>query len=139
MRRQSLDIYDDMPSAMKRYISNYGWHFNKAAFEFATKLMTKRDSSGKEVSVNVPAREDIDKKLQAYGVHLDNNTLYDAAFVWCMGTADYLGSSITDESHLAKYVKDTIDDVDASPETTFRRWLATMVGNGQPVSWEDLV
>ena len=46
---------------------------------------------------------------------------------------DYLGSSIKDENHLALYVKDTIDDVDASNETTFRRWLATMIGNGMPI------
>lgn len=139
MRRQSLDIYDDMPRAMRRYVSNYGWHFNKQAYEYATKLMVKRDASGKETAIIAPLKEDIDKKLQNYGIRLENNTMYDAAFVWCMGMADYLGSSITDESHLAKYVKDTIDDIDVSPETTFRRWLATMVGNGQPVDWEDLV
>lgn len=28
------------------------------------------------------------------------------------GTADYLGSSITDEKHLCLYVKDVIDDVE---------------------------
>lgn len=139
MKRQSLDIYDDMPKAMKRYISNYGWHFNRLAYEFAVKQMVKKDSAGKEVGVVMPTKEDVEQKLKNYNIKLENNTLYDAAFVWCMGSADYLGSSITDEAHLAKYVRDTIDDVDASPETTFRRWLATMVGNGQPVDWEDLV
>ena len=53
--------------------------------------------------------------------------------------ADYLGSSIKDENHLALYVKDTIDDVDASNETTFRRWLATMIGNGMPIDWDELL
>ena len=50
-----------------------------------------------------------------------------------------LGSSIKDENHLALYVKDTIDDVDASNETTFRRWLATMIGNGMPIDWDELL
>ena len=35
--------------------------------------------------------------------------------------------------------KDTIDDVDASNETTFRRWLATMIGNGMPIDWDELL
>lgn len=139
MKRTALDIYDDMPKAMKRYISNYGWHFNKEAFDYATSLMVKRDINGKKVFINIPTKEDINKKLQANNVKLDNNTLHDAAFVWCMGMADYLGSSIPDELHLAKYVKDTIDDIDASSETTFRRWVATMVGNGEPIPWGDFV
>ena len=60
-------------------------------------------------------------------------------FVATMCKADYLGSSIKDENHLALYVKDTIDDVDASNETTFRRWLATMIGNGMPIDWDELL
>ena len=32
-----LDIYDEMPKDMKKYITNYGWHFNKRAYEYATK------------------------------------------------------------------------------------------------------
>lgn len=55
-----------------------------------------------------------------------------------MCKADYLGSSIEDEHHLIKYVKDTVDDVDASDETTFRRWVATMVGNGIPIDWYEI-
>lgn len=33
----------------------------------------------------------------------------------------------------------TIDDVDASNETTFRRWLAIMIGNGIPIYWDEIV
>ena len=65
--------------------------------------------------------------------------MYDYVFVATMCKADYLGSSIKDENHLALYVKDTIDDVDASNETTFRRWLATMIGNGMPIDWDELL
>lgn len=28
--------------------------------------------------------------------------------------------------------------VDASDETTFRRWVATMVGNGIPIDWYEI-
>lgn len=33
----------------------------------------------------------------------------------------------------------TIDDVYASNETTFRRWLAIMIGNGIPIDWDEIV
>lgn len=139
MRRQSLDIYDDMPRAMRRYVSNYGFHFNKNAFEYAVSLMMKRDTSGKQSPIKAATKEEVETKLKKLGITIDNNTLYDAAFVWNMGLADYLGSSIVDETHLAFYVKDTLDDVDAAPDTTFRRWMATMVGAGIPIDWEDFL
>jgi hypothetical protein len=139
MERAPLDIYDDMPSAMRKYISNYGWHFNKKACEYAVKQMKRENNKGDKVSIEPYTKDNVEDILTKYGVHLENDTLYDSVFVANMCKADYLGSSISDEMHLARYVKDTIDDVDASPETTFRRWVATCIGNGQPISWEDMI
>ena len=31
-----------------------------------------------------------------------------------------------------------IDDSDASDETTFRRCVATMIGNGTPIDWYEI-
>lgn len=129
-----LDIYDDMPTSMKRYISNYGWHFNKAAYEYATKFM--KDSSGKVDAYN---KEQVDNILKVHNITLENNIMYDYIYIATMCKADYLGSSIADERHLALYIKDTIDDVDASDSTTFRRWVATMVGNGKPIDWDAIL
>jgi hypothetical protein len=39
--RTALDMYDDMPKYMRKYLQNYGWHFNKALCNYATSLMTK--------------------------------------------------------------------------------------------------
>ena len=77
--------------------------------------------------------------LTTHNVYVSNKIMYDYVFVATMCKADYLGSSIKDENHLALYIKDTIDDVDASNETTFRRWLATMIGNGMPIDWDELL
>ena len=77
--------------------------------------------------------------LTTHNVYVSNKIMYDYVFVSTMCKADYLGNSIKDENHLALYVKDTIDDVDASNETTFRRWLATMIGNGMPIDWDELL
>ena len=134
-----LDYMDDFPRPMRRYLKYYGWHFNKEAFEYAVSLMRKRDATGKEVPIQQQSKEQVNQVLAKYGIDLENDILYDAAFVFHMGMADYLGSSIPDEAHLARYVKDTVDDIDASPDTTFRRWVATMVGTGMPIDWSSFV
>lgn len=47
------------------------------------------------------------------GIKLENDSGYDACYVANMCKADYYKRSIADEAHLALFVKDYIDDVDA--------------------------
>ena len=129
--RTALDVYDSMPKYMKKYLQNYGWHFNKSLCEYAVSLMKKGGKALEPLS-----KEFIDKTLSTYNVQLSNNVGYDYIFVANMCKADYYGSSITDEKHFALYVKDTIDDEDAGDGTTMRRWYATMIANGIMVYWE---
>lgn len=139
MKHVPLDVYEDMPIGMKRYINNYGWHFNKRAYEYATKLMFKRNiKTNRDEPIEAYTKEEVDELLKEYNVEVKNKIMYDYVFAATMCKADYLGKSIPDKEHLAMYVKDTIDDVDASDETTFRRWVATMVGNGLPIDWYEI-
>ena len=113
--------------------------FVKKAYEYATKLMTKRNpKTNREERVEAYTKEEVDSLLKEYDIELKNKIMHDYVFAATMCKADYLGSSIEDEQHLIKYVKDTVDDVDASDETTFRRWVATMVGNGIPIDWYEI-
>ena len=132
--RPSLDSFDSMPTCMRKYLQNYGWHFNKALYEYAVSLMRKDNSKVEPI-----AKEFVDKILRQYNISLDNNVGYDYMFVANMCKADYYGSSIDDEKHFALYIKDTIDDEDAADGTTMRRWYATMVANGVMVDWEEFV
>lgn len=130
----SLDIYDEMPRAMRRYLSHYGWHFNKALCNYAVSLMKRNQKPLEKLN-----KEYIDKLLTQNGVTLDKNVGYDYVFVANMCKADYYGSSITDEKHVALYIKDTIDDEDVGDGVTMRRWYATMVANGIMVDWDDFI
>jgi len=58
MRRAALDSYDDMPKYMRKYLQNYGWHFNKALCQYAVSLMKK---GGKPLEALT--KEYIDKAL----------------------------------------------------------------------------
>lgn len=125
---------------MRAYISNYGFHFSKHAYEYAASLMEKKNpQTGRTERVKAYTKEEVDALMAKYGIQIKNKILYDYVYVATMVKADYYGSSISDEAHLALFIKDYVDDEDASDETTFRRWLATMIGNGEPIEWEDIL
>ena len=126
-----LDIYDDRPTSMKRYLKYYGQHFNKKLCQFAVSKM----NHGK---TPVP-KEKVDEKLKAYNIELNNNELYDYVYVYNMGNNDFMGSSIIDEKHLALYVKDVIDDEDGYDGIVFNRWYADTVIQGIPIEWDEML
>ncbi len=132
--RVALDLYEDLPKSMRKYLMHNGWHFNKSLCDFAVSLMKKQ---GKKL--DPLSKEFVDKLLDQHKIQLDNNVGYDYVFVANMCKADYYGSSITDDKHFALYIKDTIDDEDAADGTTMRRWYATMVSNGIIVDWDDSI
>lgn len=137
---KSLDIYDILPEDMRRYLSSYGFHFNKKAFEMATKMMKKKNAAtGKMDPIQVVPKETVDSLMESMAIKVENNILYDAAYVFNMGKADHYGSAIEDDRHMARFVKDTLDDPDGSGELPFRYWLQKMVALGTPVNWEELL
>lgn len=126
-----LDIFDDRPDSMKRYLKYYGFHFNKKLCDFAVNKMKHGKSP-------IP-KEQADNILKKYNVELKYNELYDYIYVINMGNNDYYGSSIEDEKHLALYVKDVIDDKDGYEGIVFNRWYADMVFLGIPIEWEEMI
>lgn len=140
MKHQPLDIYDDMPRAMRVYLSNYGWHFNKKAFDCAIKQMKRKNPTTDKLEPIEPwTKEQVEDLLTENGVKLENSVLYDAAYQANRCKADLYKSSVPDEAHVALFVKDTLDDADGSDELPFRYWLQKCVALGAPVEWEDLI
>lgn len=138
MNRASLTQYDVYPESMLNYLRHYGPHFNKKLCMFAAKQMTTmRD--GKEVSLQSYSKEEINNILASYGVEVKRNQLYDAVYVANMCKADFLGSSVIDDHHLALYVKDVIDDVDAPDGLVFNRWYADMCYVGIAIDWDEML
>ena len=130
----SLDIYDKRPAAMVNYLSHYGWHFSKKMCEFAVGKMKK---DGKRLS---PITKDkLKELLQAYDVTVENDIVYDAVYVVNMAKADFYGSSIPDEKHLAMFVKDYLDDEDGYDGIVFSRFYIDTVKKGLPIDWEEML
>lgn len=140
MVRNSLDTYDVLPQDMIDYLSNYGRHFNSKLLKFAVSKLQKRDSStGELVSVHPLNKDEVNSLLKRYDIKLNNNELYDYVYVANMCKADFLGSSIPDEAHMALYIKDVIDDDDAYDGIVFNRWYADTRRKGIAIDWSDML
>ena len=64
---------------------------------------------------------------------------YDVCYIGNMILTDFYGSSINDEEHMAKCVKDFIDDEDQADGFIFNRFYADCCHNGVPIHWEDVL
>lgn len=132
---ERLDYYDLLPKGMDAYLSHYGWHFSKTMCEWAVSKM--RDRNKKKVQMR--SKDDVNAVLKNFGVEIENDYGYDKVFVFHMGLSDFIGSSMPDESYIAKYVKDVLDDKDGYEGIAFCRFLADCSGKGVPIIWEDMI
>lgn len=130
-----MDYYDILPAGMKAYLSSYGWHFSKAMAEWAISKMRDRN----EARVPMKTKEQVDAVLKANNIELKNDYGYDATFVYHMGLSDYLGDSIPDEAHLARYVRNVLDDKDGYEGIALTRFLADCSAKGVPIIWENMI
>lgn len=123
------------PSGYAEYQSNYGEHFSKKMCEWAVSRM--RDSNGKKLEPW--GKEQVDALLKEAGIELNNNKAYDSVYVANMCRADFLGKSVPDNSHLAQYIKDLLDDPDGYEGLVLNRFLMDCIGMGVPIIWEDML
>jgi len=125
---------------MRCYLRNYGFSFSKRACQFAvSKMRRKNPATGKEEPIEGYTKDKAEELLTKHGVKLENNVGYNFVYVMNSEYADRWKSSIEDEAHLCKAVKDVIDDVDGVPESIFRCWITKMEDKGIPIPWEDMI
>lgn len=132
---ERLDYYDIRPAGMDAYMSNYGRHISKPMYLWAVSMMRDRDGR----KLKPMEKSEVKDMLRSYGVSLENDKGYDAAYVLMMGKADYYGSSISDDAHLALFVKDYLDDKDGSPTRAFDELYVKTIALGIPMDWEEMI
>ena len=141
--KMSLDVFDfsEYPKDMLKYLKNYSFHFNKKACKEAVKgLKRKNPATGKEEPVtDMKDKEEIEAMLQKHNVKLENDCLYDVVWAYHMLASDFWKAAIEDEIHLAKAVKDVIDDPDQPDGFLFNRWISDRMFAGNPIDWSDLI
>ena len=138
MYSRKTGSYDEIPDGMKRYINNYGCHFNKKLCEWAAEQMYT-EVNGRKEYIRPYTKEQVDELMSRYGIKVNRNKLHDCVYVANMCKADYLGKSVPDEQHLAMFVKDAIDDPDAKEGFIFNRFYADTVFNNNPIDWDEVL
>lgn len=129
----------DIPEDMKTYLSYYGMNFSKKLYEFAVSNMRRESADGKMEKVKPMSADELKSLLSKHNIEIEHNDLYNALYLAAMVKADYWGSSIEDEEHLAKYIEDTLCDVDAAEGQILARYLADCSVGGCIIYWEDMI
>lgn len=110
------------------YIQKHGAHFNDKLLEFAINIMKQKHKDF------VPmGKESVDKLFAQYKNDLDY------VYIANMCKADYYGSSIKDDEHLALFIKDTIEDDDAYEGRAFYRWYTDMCKQNIDIDWDNMI
>lgn len=135
MHRQNFTDYDEKPEGMVNYIRYYGPHFSKKMCDFAVSMMTKEDDK----PITPYTKEQVKSILSDNGVTLKHDQMYDSTYVANMCIADFYGSSIEDERHLALYVKNVIDDPDAVDGQVFNRFYGDCCFRGIAIDWYEML
>lgn len=129
-----------IPEDMERYLSYYGNHFNKLLCEFAVSNMKREDKqNGLLKKITPMSMEELRRILEKHKVEIESNSQYDALYLANMVMADFWGSSIEDEEHLARYVEDVLCDADGYEGLVFNRYLADCSGKGCVIFWENMI
>lgn len=135
-----LQEYDIIPREMRAYLRNNGRHFNKKACELAVRNMRKYNETTRRLERIEPLdKTTVDELLKNNGITLDDARGYDYVYVANMCKADFYGTAVEDERHMALYIKCVIDDADAVGGMTFNRWLADCDTKGISIDWEELL
>lgn len=130
-----LDNYETLPIGISKYLSLYGWHFNKKLCEFAVSKMTKEN----DTPLQPISKESLEFLMKKYNVVVKNAQGYDCVFVANMCKADYYGSSIINEEGMIRFIKDYIDDPDGYEGLPMTRYFADVIGKGVVIDWEDMI
>lgn len=122
-------------TAFEEYTDQYGCHFSRKLYEWAVSMM--RDRNGN--STQPVEKEQVKEFLEAHGLTVKNDKGYDAAYVYHMAKADYFGTSISDDVHLALFVRDFLDDPDGSKTKAFDHFVVDCRANGEPIFWDEML
>lgn len=122
-------------TTFEEYTDQFGCHFNKKLYEWAISMMSARNGG----AIPSLSKEQVSEWLRAHGVSLEKDTGYDAAYVLAMARADYFGSSIADDAHLALFVRDYIDDPDGYKTKAFDHFVIDCRSKGTPIFWDEML
>lgn len=129
-----MNEYNNLPDDLRRYLEKHGWHFSEKLCEFAVAAMYGNDEE--KIREKALSAGFVRTLLKHNGVTLENDKGFDAVYVANMGRSDYLGDSVPDQKHLARYIKNYLDDEDGYEGVALSRYLADCIGKRVKINWD---
>jgi len=121
------------------YMEAYQGHFSKKLATWAINNMESEDpSTGKIKRIPVVPVDDVVEILKANDVKIPYESKYDAWYLYMMTLNDNPESLATDKLR-AKYIEETICDIDGEPTNVLACFKAKMCNAGIPIYWQEFV
>lgn len=118
-------MFDEFPKDMLKYLQNYGFHFNRKALEYA--LSHLKIKPAEQIT-----KQQLDNILSKSNTQLEEGILYDGVYV--ANIFKLLHSSNLDDVVLASIVKKYL-----SLGNVFCKWYSSLIHEGIPIDWEELL
>ena len=93
--------------------------------------MKKKNQLNKIDKIAPYTKESLDTMLKSNNITIENDVGYDSVYVLNMAKSDFHGSSLPDEAHLIRFVKDYLDDPDGYEGVAMTRFYADCIGKGE--------
>lgn len=122
-------------TSFEEYTEQYGCHFNKKLYEWAVSMMKDRNGA----KIQAQSKEQVSEWLKVQGVTIKNDKGHDVAYVLAMARADYYGSSIKDDAHLALFIKDFLDDIDGTSTKAFDHFVVDCRAKWESIYWDEML
>ena len=132
---------------MRQYISEeqaayedtYHGQFSRKLARWAISKMKTEDPSTKAMKPVTPRSvDDVVEILEANKVHIPDEYIYTAWYLYMMAVADYPKTCKTDEQR-ASFVEETLLDPDGDPTNVLACFEAKMCNAGIPIYWERMI
>lgn len=121
------------------YMESYQGHFSRKLAAWAISNMESEDAStGKVKKIPVVQVDDVMEILKANEVKIPYESKFDAWYLYMMTLNDYQESLDTDKRR-AKYIEETICDIDGTPTNVLACFVAKMCNADIPIYWKEFI
>lgn len=121
------------------YMEAYQGHFSRKLAAWAINNMRSEDpATGKLKNIPIVQVDDVVEILKANNVKIPYESKFDAWYLYMMTLNDYPESLTTDKQR-AKYIEETICDVDGDPTNVLACFVAKMCNANMPIYWLEFI
>lgn len=127
-----------MPEGLRAYMDAYQGQFSRKLAEWAISKMQTKRSNGEMTNVKIMPVDAVMDALRSAGVHVSEECVYTAWYLWHMAIADY-PRTCDEDNRRSWFVDETLNDPDGKPSNVLACFRAKMDNAGCAIMWERMI